>query len=140
MLNLKKMLTKISDKLSELEPYKYFSSSSSFTNAYPDSTSHRLRYLGEGLDTIRTGISSYSSGIIQLATTGPRYGVVLYKYTNQYFSGYVISYNEECPFVRFSYANGKCSILITSGGALLKWLKGSIFNAFSHRRKAVASC
>lgn len=35
---------------------------------------------------------------------------------------------------------GVIEYIISGGGVLLKWLKGSILNAFSHRRKAVASC
>jgi len=65
-------------------------------------------YLATALDSLVATISSKSSGIIQLESGGgPVFHAILCKYSDLYFSGFVLSYLSNTVFF-FRYQAGTC--------------------------------
>lgn len=137
MLDVKSLLAKITSYLNNTEQTKTYKSSTSFANAYPDSLSHTLRFLGTALDSVNSNIGSYNTGMIHVASGGPVYGIALFKYTNSYYGGFVMTYLQGAPIVAFSYYNGTRSITIHGVGGVLH---SSIFKAFMPHREVVGAC
>lgn len=116
----KSTIEQIVDRIDSIDQFATYTSTTSFASAYPDSASHTLRYLGQALDTVQSSIGSRSSGFHSITSSGPVYGVYLFKYSNTYFGGYVATYMQKSPIVCFSYNNGTRSISIMglSGGTV----------------------
>lgn len=72
-----------------------------------------LSYVNAVLETIRTGIASYSSGVLDISSgTGPRYGVVLYKYNANYWSAMIMTYaTADATLYYAKYENGTCVVI-----------------------------
>lgn len=149
MLDIKKMLTKISKQMKEekREVSSQYISACSFTKSgnvvqlvvtnvknLPNQSSTLLT-IPEGFrpksdtafDLIQPRVAGASFGCFLRCTARADGRLSVYNY-----SGSAISGESNCY--------GTVTYIVETGGVLLKWLKGSIFKAFSHRRKAVAAC
>lgn len=146
MLDIKKMLTKISKQMKEekMELSSQYIDACSITKSgnvvqlivynvknIPNQTSTLLT-IPEGLRPI----GDVPFDLIQPRTSGATMGYFLRctaradgRLTIYNYSGSAISGSTNCA--------GSVTYIVETGGVLLK---GSIFKAFSHRRKAVASC
>ena len=81
----------------------------SFTDA---GTKAGIQYGLDHADLVHSNISNLSTGIFMMETSGPKLGVVLFKYTNVYYSGIILYYfarNERKPLY-FVYENGTYGI------------------------------
>ena len=93
-----------------------------------------IRSASAGTNTIGTLRESMRPDYMQ------RYGIAnstTGEFLNISTTGLVTLY---MPVAVTSAKNNSFDGCYIAGGVLLKWLKGSIFNDFSHRRKAVAAC
>lgn len=72
-----------------------------------------LSYVNNVLETIRKEIGTYNTGLWDVAsTTGPRYGTVLYKYNDSYWSALIMTYAATDETLYYAkYENGKCTII-----------------------------
>lgn len=93
-----------------VDAIKYLTTSTtSFTDA---GTKAGIQYGAEYADIIHYRIADLSTGIFMLETSGPKLGVVLFKYTNNYYSGIILNYfamNERKP-IYFVYQTGTYGI------------------------------
>ncbi len=90
-----------------------YATGSSFAIAMENAASiyyiNNYNYVGSALDTLRTGISGYNTGMHSLSSSGgPGYGVCLYKLNNTYFGGLLLSYDSKNIGLWFGYTNGSC--------------------------------
>lgn len=130
MIDLKKMLTKITQSVGV-----HFGESSSVTLPF---TAQK-----DGLITIRVSPTDNTNAYYIVGENGSEiyrsnmfngYGTVGQVFAKKGKTYSVVAQNK-VKIVTVTF-----SPLEVGGGVLLKWLKGSILNAFSHRRKAVAAC
>ena len=67
-------------------------------------------YESQALDNLHNSIASRSSGIVELNSSGgPLYYTVLFKYLNDYYSGYLSTYAGDVSswiVYRYAYDNG----------------------------------
>lgn len=54
-------------------------------------------YQFTALNNIDSAIGSYTSGVGTIVTGGPVYGYILVKYSNIYYSGFLIGYGQRNP-------------------------------------------
>lgn len=111
---LDKILNYISTKFVHADKYE---SNTTFTAAYPDRLDKKIRYLGNVLDKIDNSINTRSTGVFTITSDGgPVYGVVLFKYLNNYYSGVLLHYENPEYIIQFSRANTKKEFAIINMG------------------------
>ena len=150
MLDLKKMLTKISKYMKTTETGEcdnYTAPVGSITGVtyarHGNVVNLMISGRSGGTGASGTNICELTIGDSKLIPAFTSTGSVIY---GKYMFGVVANPNGKI-IVRntsndtFSQGTFEAHIIyLVGGGVLLKWLKGSILKAFSHRRKAVASC
>ena len=73
-----------------------------------------IGFLGNALDRIASSISTSNTGFYSVQSGGPIYHVILCKYSDSYYSGYVTTYSNVESFysARFTYQDGTYSVYI----------------------------
>lgn len=139
MLDIKKMLTKLSDLVGGDAKWTNLNGNVWYTKRCDvvylrcvNGNGVQLTKTGTTIGTLPTGYRpDYQYDMAGTALGGAE--SVLFRVET---SGKIIGFASATT----SYWSGTICFPMRVGGVLLKWLKGSIFKAFSHRRKAVASC